>query len=95
MATRPLSYDDFDKRRGQPFAVQAGGGVVQLVLAEIQELPGSSRTGGGFRLEFRGPPEPLLGQGTFRFLVGGEPFDIFIVPVGTTPQHMRYEAIFF
>ena len=95
MATRPLTYADFDKHRGKPVSVQAGGGVVQLVLTEIQELPGSKRDGGAFRLEFRGPPQPLLGQGTFRFLIGGEVRDIFIVPVGTTPQHMRYEAIFF
>jgi len=95
MPTRPLTYTDFDKRRGKPFSVHAGGGVVQLVLAEVQDLPGSKREGGAFRLEFHGPPQPLLGQGTFRFLVGGEPFDIFIVPVGSAPQHMRYEAIFF
>lgn len=95
MATRPMTYDDFDKQRGKTVSVQAGGGVVQLVLAEVQELPGSKRVGGAFRLEFRGPPQPLLGQGTFRFLIGGEPREIFIVPIGTTPQHMRYEAVFF
>jgi len=95
MQPRPLTLADFAPRRGQKFAVQASNGSIKLLLAEAQELPGSMRDGGAFRLEFLGPPEPSLAQGTYRFLVGGEPNEIFIVPLGRTAENMRYEAIFF
>jgi hypothetical protein len=95
MQQRPLTFADFAPHRGHNFPVQASNGSIQLLLAEAQELPGSMRDGGAFRLEFLGPPEPSLAQGTYRFLVGGAPNDIFIVPVGRTPENMRYEAIFF
>ena len=48
-----------------------------------------------FRLEFHGPLQPMLGQGTYLFLVGGQPHDIFIVPIGPIGDKMRYEALFF
>ena len=95
MAMSPLTLADFDKERGKPFSFKAGGGVVPLVLAKVQELPGSTRPGGAFRLEFHGPLQAALGQGTFRVLVGGQGHDIFIVPLGPMGQQMRYEAIFF
>jgi hypothetical protein len=95
MSVRNLTCSDFTPNRGKAIAVQALNGTVQLVLAEVQELPGSARDGGGFRLEFTGPLQPPLGQGTYRFMVGGEPADIFIVPIGVTADAMRYEAIFF
>jgi hypothetical protein len=95
MATRPLTLADFDKERGNRFPFQTAAGVVPLQLAKVQELPGSTREGGAFRLEFHGPPQAPLGQGTFRVVVGGEPRDMFIVPIGSNAQHLRYEAIFF
>ena len=95
MEARPLTLGDFAPHRGHKFKVQAGNGSIQLVLAEAQALPGSMRDGGGFRLEFLGPPQPSLAQGTYRFLVGGKPNEIFITPIGQTPQNLRYEAIFF
>ena len=95
MAGRILTLDDFAPHRGKPFSVQALNGAIQLVLAEAQELPGSMRNGGAFRLEFHGPPQPNLGQGTYNFLVGGQPSPIFIVPIGRDAEKWRYEAIFF
>ena len=92
---RELTFADFRNRRGDTFDVRAPGGVVPLVLAQVQELPGSGRQGGSFRLEFQGPPAPPLGQGMFPFMVGGSWVNIFIVPVGIVPQGMRYEAIFY
>ena len=95
MTGRGLALDDFAPHRGQPFAVEAPGGGVELVLAEARELPGSVREEGGFRLEFEGPLQPELGQGVYRFLVGGQPSDIFLVPIARTAEAMRYEAIFY
>ena len=69
--------------------------MLELVLAAAQELPARLRDGGGFRLEFLGPLQPMLGQGIFRFLIGAEPHEIFIVPLGPAADRMRYEAIFF
>ena len=57
--------------------------------------PGSVREDGGFRLEFHGPLQPELGQGIYRFLIGGRPSEIFIVPIERTADAMKYEAIFF
>ena len=92
---RELTIGDFAPRKGRALKVNAGGHVLELVLAEVQELPASGRNGGSFRLEFHGPPQPILPQAIYRFDLGGEGGDIFIVPVGQTPQAMRYEAIFF
>ncbi|MDQ4086443.1 MAG: hypothetical protein M3177_00275 [Pseudomonadota bacterium] len=92
---RALTLNDFRGRRGDTFAVRAASGAATLVLAQVQELPPSGRDGGSFRLEFHGPPQPMLQQGTYPFLVGYSWVDIFIVPIGTLPQAMRYEAIFY
>jgi hypothetical protein len=92
---RVLTITDFAPRKGSAFKVKAGGHVLELKLAEVQELPSSGREGGAFRLEFHGPPQPMLPQSIYRFDLGGEGSDIFIVPVGQTPQAIRYEAIFF
>jgi len=75
--------------------VKTATGGLELVLAKAQAIPGSLRDGGGFRLEFHGPLQTLLGQGTFRFLVGDHGEDIFIVPIGPIEDRMRYEALFF
>ena len=92
---RVLTIADFRPRKGQPVRVKTAAGVMELVLAEVQELPPSGRSGGSFRLEFHGPPQPVLGQSVYRFDLGGEGSDIFIVPLGQTAAAMRYEAIFY
>ena len=95
MAEPLLTIGDFAPHRGKPAQVQASDGAIQLTLAEAQELPGAIRKGGSFRLEFHGPLRPELRQGTYRFKVGARTCDIFIVPIGRTPRHVRYEAIFY
>jgi hypothetical protein len=93
---RPLTIDDFAPRRGKAVRVKAAGGqVLEMKLVEVQALPSSVREGGAFRLEFHGPLQPILPQATYRFDLGGEGGDIFIVPLGQTPQATRYEAIFY
>ena len=92
---RELTIDDFKRHRGKPFKVDANGGLVELVLKHVQELPGSGRAAGSFRLEFHGPLQSFLPQGTYPFHLGSERAGIFIVPIGPAEQAMRYEAIFF
>ena len=92
---RQVRLGDFEHRVGKRFAVQAGGQNLELVLRACQELPGSKRDGGAFRLEFAGPLNPRLGQGIFPFQVDHDRFGIFIVPIGESERAMRYEAVYF
>ena len=84
---------------GDRFEVEAGGAMHGLELIKAEALPGSSREGGGFRLEFRGPFEPILPQATYalRDAEGGdgEPREIFFVPIGREAEGTRYEAVFY
>ena len=95
MYGRELTIDDFARKRGQAFPVEANGGRVDLTLRHVQELPGSGRQGGSFRLEFLGPQNSYLPQGTYPFHLGSLRIGIFIVPLGATEAGVRYEAIFF
>ena len=92
---RVATLGDFDKRVGKTFTVHAAGQNVPLVLRACQELPGSKRDGGGFRLEFAGPLNPQLGQGVFPFQIDHDQYGIFVVPIGQGERSMRYEAVFF
>ena len=88
------TVSDFAGRVGKPFDVQVAGRRLALVLEAVQELPRTARQGGSFRLEFLGPPDPMLAQGIFPFRIGGDRFDIFIVPLARDQRGTRYEAIF-
>lgn len=92
---RQVVAGDFSGRVGKVFEVRAQGQVVPLRLDAFQELPASKRVGGAFRLEFSGPHNPALGQGSFPVFIGEDQFAIFIVPLGRGPDRMRYEAIYY
>lgn len=92
---RELTLDHFAPGIGETWEVAAPGGPVPLVLAAAEPLASSGRAGGSFRLEFEGPPEPLLPQAIYGFARGGEEDEIFIVPIGLTDDKAVYEAIFF
>ena len=90
-----LGYRDFADRVGRVFPVEAGE-IRELELIEAGKLPHSLRPGGGFRLEFAGPPAPVLPQAIYVFRIDGVPREIFIVPLGPAPDgRLRYEAVFF
>jgi hypothetical protein len=93
--SREMTLADFSGRIGKMFNVHVAGQMVPLRLDALQELPGSKREGGSFRLEFIGPLNPQLGQGIFPFLIGSDQYAIFIVPLGPREQGMRYEAVFY
>jgi hypothetical protein len=90
-----LRLEDFSDAVGATWDVDAGGGAVPLRLEVAQPLPRSIRAEGSFRLEWKGPAEPLLPQAIYRFVRGDAAHDIFIVPVGRTADGgLLYESIF-
>ena len=90
-----MTFGHFSGRVGRTFEVKAGGHCLPLVLDAAQELPGSRRPGGAFRLEFLGPLDPVLDQGMFAFEINRDRFEIFIVAIARDPRGTRYEAVFF
>lgn len=86
--------DRFVAAVGTQFLLPDGGRGFPLTLVEATPLPVSGRAGGGFRLEFTGPAQPVLPQGTYGFALDGEDVPIFIVPVAQDAHAATYEAIF-
>lgn len=89
-----LSLADFEGFVGQPHEIVFADGTLPVVLEKAQELPPSVRESGAFRLEWRGPADPLLVQAIYRFRRGERLFDMFIVPVGRDERGTLYEAVF-
>jgi Domain of unknown function (DUF6916) len=94
-AAQNPAIGDFSGRIGDRFAVAVGGHRLMLTLEAAQELHGSMRDAGGFRLEFLGPADPMLSQGIFPFEIDGECYDLFIVPLARDDRGTRYEAVFY
>ena len=88
-----LTVEVFEPHVGGAFAVADAG--VELVLREaspVGEWPGGRRP---FRLEFRGPADPLLVQQIHRLEHAGlGALEIFVVPIGRDAGGATYEAIF-
>ena len=89
-----LSLADFEGFVGEPHEIVFVDGTLPVILETVQALPRSMREGGAFRLEWRGPAEPILAQAIYRFRRGEALFDMFIVPVGRDSSGTLYEAIF-
>jgi hypothetical protein len=89
-----LTLDDFADCVGESYELVFADGTLPIVLEQAQALPRSVREAGAFRLEWRGPAEPVLTQAIYRFRRGSETFDLFMVPVGRDGQGTLYEAIF-
>jgi len=92
---RALTWGDFADAVGAAYRVDAGEVQFDLILEHATETPSAGREGGSFRLEFRGPSEPVLPQAIYPLRRGDEVFEIFIVPVGGDSAGTRYEAIFY
>ena len=93
---RRLSWEEFAEAAGTVYRLEGEGFAgVEMTLETAVELPSSGREGGSFRLEFRGPFEPILPQGIYQFHGGEEPAEIFIVPVGRQDSGTLYEAVFY
>jgi uncharacterized protein DUF6916 len=94
-AAQNPAVGDFSGRLGHSFAVRIRGDCLMLALEAAEDLPGSAREAGGFRLEFLGPAEPMLEQGIYPFEIAEERWDLFIVPIGRSAEGTRYEAVFY
>ena len=93
---RALTWDEFAGAEGATYEVEGEGCPrVSMTLEKAVEIPSAGREGGSFRLEFRGPFEPILPQAIYRFHSGDECSEIFIVPIGREEAGTRYEAVFF
>ena len=90
-----LALEDFADAVGERFEMEVAGETYPVELIEASPLPPSNRAAGSFRLEFRGPGEPIFGQGTFTFRRGGREDEIFVCPIGRDQAGTRYEAVFF
>ena len=93
---RALAWEDFAGTEGATYQVDGDGQPgVEMTLETAAELPSAGRAAGSFRLEFRGPFEPILPQAIYRFRSGGDCKDIFIVPIGRDDRGTLYEALFY
>jgi hypothetical protein len=90
-----LAWTDFAGTEGSVFQVEIDGGRLDMTLEKAAELPSSGRPEGSFRLDFRGPADPLLPQAIYRFHRSGESAEIFIVPIERDARGTLYEAIFY
>lgn len=86
----PLLGSDFeiDLRGGPPI-------VLRLVAADPARPACEAGAREPFSIEFVGPSEPLLAQGTYPFSersLGA--FELFIVPIARDERGVRYEAVF-
>jgi hypothetical protein len=95
-----LSADIFQPLIGTAFVVSdEADGRVELTLSSVvtrdQAVPDAPEGWVAFTLQFEGPREPLVPQGTYRFrhaATGG--IDIFIVPIAQNETATIYEAVF-
>lgn len=91
-----LTAEDFGPYVGHPFTVGEVDHSVPLELVDVTASRiGASGARPSFSLVFRGTPVSALPQGVHRvvhpmFGVLG----VFLVPLGSDGQGMRYEAIF-
>jgi len=88
-----LSLGDFAV--GERWEMGVGTSFWPAALIDASPLADSGRPGGSFRLEFRGPFDPLLPQGTYTFRREGTAHDIFVCPIGREEDGTRYEAVFY
>ncbi len=98
-----FTVETFTPHVGSVFRVVfEDGNFFELALASAAELGSASarewsKTSGRapFTLEFLGPKEHYLPQGTYRLEHPKlEPLEIFLVPIGPDERAMQYEAVF-
>lgn len=94
----PYELSTYEPHVGETFRLEfAEHSPVDLTLVEAVPGPWQRPEGGkiAFRLEFSGPPEPLLEQRMYRMQhpdLGT--IEIFIVPVDRDADASTYEAVF-
>ena len=89
-----LRVEDFEGSVGDAYELLTEADAVPVTLETVQALPPSPRPAGAFRLEWRGPREPILPQATYGFRRDGRTVEMFVVPVARDERGTLYEAIF-
>lgn len=92
-----LSASDFEKRLNAVFEIQVDdGNKFAITLVQVTKEVTRRRAGReGFALLFTGTPGLILPQRIYR-LTHAEMgiLDIFLVPIGASPQATQYQAVF-
>ena len=90
-----ITHDAFAQQLNTPFRVQSNHDrSLTVELIEATGLHTSDRCE-AFSIVFRGPADPFLPQGTYRFdhdEIGA--FELFIVPIRQDERGLYYEACF-
>lgn len=93
-----LTATEAVKHIGTPFQLDADdGSALELVLDDVSEHTTGSDDPAlqNFSLQFSGPGQPTLPQGTYGFRQGDKPAQaVFIVPVAADDKRSLYEAVF-
>lgn len=89
-----LALSDFADAVGAAFSIGDGDDALELTLERADALPAWRPETESFRLQFRGPCEPILPQAIYSLQREGDVFEIFIVPVARDEIGTQYEAIF-
>lgn len=89
------TIDDFRHWLDGSCEVAIGEHCLRMTLIAAEPLAGSPREGGGFRLEFRGPSEPVLAQAVMDVSRPSARYDIFMVPIARDAEGARYEAVYY
>ena len=96
IALNELPAEDFDALVQRPLAARAGEHALTLTLESVWRSPyPTGRDIPGFSLFLRGPREQRLGQGMVivEHPVHGA-LELFMTPIGSDAQGMRYEIVF-
>jgi hypothetical protein len=92
-----LSAEDFFQCEGEQFETSSGGSDLRLILRliQVEKLGNHAGSREAFSLFFEGPPSPALQQSIHRLENAGfGEIEIFLVPIGTSPNGLRYQALF-
>ncbi|MDQ1357504.1 MAG: hypothetical protein QOG44_1877 [Acidimicrobiaceae bacterium] len=91
-----LTADDFERCKGETFAVPDGDSEpTDLMLTVVSRLGQHRGHRDPFSLLFVGSPTPFLPQGLYHLdhPVMGE-LELFLVPIGADRDGVTYEAVF-
>lgn len=80
---------------GEQWEMAGADGTCPVELIEASPLADSGRDGGAFRLEFRGPFEPVMPQAIYSFRRDGAEHEIFVTAIAREEAGTRYEAVFY
>ena len=90
-----LKKKDFENLEPGSLSVTYGENTMALTVVDTRDLPSPSPREAPFAIELEGPAAPLLPQAIYPVVhpLHGS-LELFVVPIGRTAAHVRYEVIF-